>query len=276
MQNKTPVKLSAYCMNCLIKKQLENIKETVHEEIKAKYMKDVFKIIAHADESETAPVIIEKIGILYQTYFHENYSFDEVKRNFNQMMLMEEPYINEIIESSPVPIYTAMQYARVGNYIDFGTLTDVSYHKLKELLSSAKDDTIPALEYQAFIKDLESADSFVYLTDNCGEIVLDKLLIQTIKKHYVNLHITVIVRGKPVLNDATMEDAIEVGLSEIVEVIHNGSGVAGTHLTGISKNALEVINNADIVISKGQGNFETLNGCGKNIYYMFYVNVSGL
>ncbi len=66
-----------------------------------------------------------------------------------------------------------------------------------------------------------------------------------------------------------MEDAIEVGLSEIVEVIHNGSGVAGTHLTGISKNALEVINNADIVISKGQGNFETLNGCGKNIYYMF-------
>lgn len=265
----SPVKLSAYCMNCLIKKQLENLKETFDERIKADYMKGVFKIIADAKDSETAPVLIEKIGQLHKLYFNEDYSFEELKRKYNQLMLMEETNIKESIENSKDPLYTAIQYARIGNYIDFGTLSDVSLNKLKELLKSAKEDVLNTLEYNALKMDLENAKTLIYLTDNCGEIVLDKLLIQTIKKYYVNLEITVIVRGKPVLNDATMEDAIEVGLTEITAVIDNGSGVAGTNLKGISNQANEKINKADIIISKGQGNFETLNGCGKNIYYMF-------
>lgn len=182
---------------------------------------------------------------------------------------MEETNIKESIENSKDPLYTAIQYARIGNYIDFGTLSDVSLNKLKELLKSAKEDVLNTLEYNALKMDMENAKTLIYLTDNCGEIVLDKLLIETIKKYYVNLDITVIVRGKPVLNNATMEDAIEVGLTEIAAVIDNGSGVAGTNLKGISNQANEKINKADIIISKGQGNFETINGCGKNIYYLF-------
>lgn len=263
------VKLSAICMNCLIKKQLDNMKETIPEYIKAKYMRGVFKIIAEADELESAPVLIEKIGVLHKKYFNEDYSFEDLKKQYNQLLLLEETNIKEIIHNSHDPLYTAIKYARIGNYIDFGTLTEVSTNKLNELLSSAKDDILQEEEYQYFKEDLKNAKTLVYLTDNCGEIVLDKLLIQTLKQLYANLHITVIVRGKPVLNDATMEDATEVGLTEITTVIDNGSGVAGTHLNGISQNALKVINNADIIISKGQGNFETLNGCGKNIYYIF-------
>jgi uncharacterized protein with ATP-grasp and redox domains len=269
MHATNPVKLSAFCMNCLIKKQLENIKETVPEHIKAQYMKNVFKIIADAEELDTAPVLIEKIGRLHKEYFVEDYSFEELKKTYNHLMLTEEADIKHKIESSHDPLYTAIQYARIGNYIDFGTLTDVSVNKLRQLLVSAKDEAVNAEEYHSFKKDLKNAKALVYLTDNCGEIVLDKLLIETLKQLYPYLSITVIVRGKPVLNDATIKDAIEVGLTKIAEVIDNGNGVAGTHLKGLNQKALEEINSADIIISKGQGNFETLNGCGKNIYYMF-------
>ena len=81
--------------------------------------------------------------------------------------------------------------------------------------------------------------------------------------------ITQISGGKPVLNDATMEDAVQVGLDKAAQVIGNGTDVAGTCLEELSEQALDVINTADVMIAKGQGNFETLQKCGKNIYYIF-------
>ena len=109
----------------------------------------------------------------------------------------------------------------------------------------------------------------MYLTDNCGEIVMDKLLIEEIQKLNQKAEVTVIVRGLPVLNDVTMEDAIQVGLTEMVNVIGNGSEIAGTYLEDISEEAKNVIDDADVILAKGQGNFETLRMCGKNIYYIF-------
>ena len=90
-----------------------------------------------------------------------------------------------------------------------------------------------------------------------------------IQKQNPNAQITVIVRGKPVLNDVTIEDAIQVGLTDIVNVIGNGSEIAGTYLEDISEEAKNVIDDADVILAKGQGNFETLRMCEKNIYYIF-------
>ena len=105
--------------------------------------------------------------------------------------------------------------------------------------------------------------------DNCGEIVADKLLIKVIQEQYPEIHITVVVRGMEVLNDAVIEDAKDVGLTKIVEVIGNGNGIAGTQINKLSKEVRTVLDKADIIISKGQGNFETIHGCGRNIYYLF-------
>ena len=96
---------------------------------------------------------------------------------------------------------------------------------------------------------------------------MDKILIEEIQKKYPNLELTVMVRGAEVINDATMEDAVQVGLTERVKVISNGTDIAGTWLEEISPEAKVVWETADVVISKGQGNFETLHQCGKNIYY---------
>ena len=116
---------------------------------------------------------------------------------------------------------------------------------------------------------MKKASNVVYITDNCGEIVLDKIAIQMLKKTFPNIRVTALVRGLPAGNDATMEDAEFCGLTDIVPVLGNGSDVGGTWFHGISTHARELLQSADVILAKGQGNYETMHGCGLNIYYLF-------
>ena len=109
----------------------------------------------------------------------------------------------------------------------------------------------------------------MWLTDNCGEIVLDKIAMKILHELHPGVKVTAIVRGEPVVNDADLEVAHYVGLDRIVHVTGNGSGIAGTDLADISGEAEQLIRDADLIVSKGQGNFETIHGCGLNIYYLF-------
>jgi uncharacterized protein with ATP-grasp and redox domains len=115
-----------------------------------------------------------------------------------------------------------------------------------------------------------SAKRLVLFTDNCGEIVTDKVLLRTLRRLNPNLHISVIVRGAPVVNDATVMDAAQVGMGEVAQrVIGNGCDLPGAVLTRISAEALSEVDAADVIISKGQANYEGLSGCGRNIFYIF-------
>lgn len=263
------MKLSAYCMNCLVKRQLENIANLEDEELKSNYMKRILYTISQANEQDTAPVIVAKINKIHQEYIGESYSFDALKKQYNTMMLQKEEDIWNKIQDSEDSLLEALKYSRAGNYIDFGAMESVDDEKLNSLLESVRQEQIDGIEYQAFTEQLKSAGELVYLTDNCGEVVLDKLLIKCISSKYPQIHVTVIVRGEKVINDATMEDARMVGLTEVADVIGNGTEIAGTCLEKIDIKAKECIEAADVIISKGQGNFETLNGCGLNIYYLF-------
>jgi damage-control phosphatase, subfamily I len=263
------MKLSALCMNCLIQRQMENIRYLEDEVIKSNYMKRIFSIISQANEYETAPAIIAKISKLHQEYFGSPYSFESLKEQYNSMMLQKEESIWDKILTSDDCLLEALKYSRLGNYIDFGAMGSIDDYKLNNLLESVHQEYIEMAKYQEFMKDLQNASELVYLTDNCGEVVLDKLFIKCILNKFPNIHVTAIVRGKMVLNDATMEDARMVGLMEISDVVDNGTEIAGTCLEQINNKAKERIEVADVIISKGQGNFETLNGCGLNIYYLF-------
>jgi len=256
-------------MYCLVKRQMEKIEDYSDEDKKTRYLKEVMTIITDCADKYTAPVIISRINKLHQKYFNDTYSFEELKMQYNDLMIKMEPDISNKINNSEDKLLTALKYARTGNYIDFGAMGSVDDNKLKALLDSASDETIDGKEYKALLRDLKAAKKIVYLTDNCGEIVLDKILVKVLKEYFPDLSITVVVRGKPVLNDATMEDAQMVGLTDLAEVVGNGTEVAGTYLEEIDNSVLDKIQSADLIISKGQGNFETLHGCGLNIYYLF-------
>lgn len=263
------VRLNSQCIRCLVKKQMDNFDNNIAENQKVQYMQEVLKIIAQAGPSEGGPVISGRIFELQKRMFGEKVDYKPIKHLYNQMMLDMEYEISQKIENSEDPLKQALKYAMTGNYIDFGALSNVDNEKLMELLEQAGKNAVSQEEYQALREDLKRGGKLVYLTDNCGEVVLDKLLIKQLKKEYPDLDITVIVRGQEVLNDATMEDAKQIGMTDIVKVIGNGSDIAGTYEEEISQEALDMINQADVIIAKGQGNFETLWGCGRNIYYMF-------
>lgn len=264
-----PIRLNPGCISCLIKSRLEDFPENTPREKQILYMQRVLKEISEAPKSVSAPVIVRTINEIQKDMFGYNKDFTHVKAYFNDLMLGKVPAIEEKLKESEDALKLAIQYAMTGNYIDFGAMDKVDENELQRFLDDAHNNYVNETEYAALKADISNAKEIVYLTDNCGEIVMDKVLVQEIQKTNPDANITVIVRGMPVLNDATMEDAIQVGLTDMVNVIGNGSEIAGTSLEEISEEAKSKMEQADVIFAKGQGNFETLQMCGLNIYYIF-------
>ena len=262
-------RLHPECISCMTKVHLEKCPKDMAEEKKVEYMQKVLKILAEAPAKYGAPVIVRTIQKLQEEMLGIKLEYAEIKKHYNEIMMQYEDKVLEHMSKSEDPVKTGIQYAMIGNYIDFGARITVTEEQLTELLSTPDRFVIDEKQYRELTIDLENARKLVYLTDNCGEIVMDKLLIGQIKKKYPDLALTVMVRGKEVINDATMEDAKQVGICDFVRVIPNGSDIAGTWIEEISEEAKAVLDGADVIISKGQGNFETLRKCGRNIYYIF-------
>ena len=262
-------RLHPECISCMTKVHLDKCPKDMPEEKKVEYMQKVLKILAEAPAKYGAPVVVRTIQQLQEEMLGIKQEYAEIKQHYNAVMMKYEKQVLEHMAKSKDPIKTGIQYAMIGNYIDFGARITVSEEQLTELLSTPDRFVIDEKQYREFITDLENAKNIVYLTDNCGEIVMDKLLIRQIKNKYPDLELTVMVRGAEVINDATMEDAKQVGISDFARVIPNGSDIAGTWIEEMSEEAKAVLDGADVIISKGQGNFETLRKCGRNIYYIF-------
>lgn len=257
-------------MCCALNKQEQKIRHYPDMEKKTEYMKKVMALIANTEEKDCAPSLSVDIQKLYSRFWDcPMEDFTEIKREYNQHMLNMEDSLENKIRKSEDPLEKSLLYARIGNYIDFAALSNVDQATVFTLLEEKSTESLDEEEYRNFLRDLSSAKKLVYLTDNCGEVVLDKLAVKILKEKYPDLDITVIVRGYPVVNDATMEDAEEIGLTDLVRVIGNGSNVGGTWIPGITSEARDLLYDADLIIAKGQGNFETLNDCGLNIYYLF-------
>ena len=217
---------------------------------------------------------------------NENCKVCQIKRNIDKYPLnaTEEEIkeyqhkVKEIVENSDglstPQVAEKMDDLRrkiFGNVINY---TEIKQHYnqlmldyfpyMKNKVDTSENHLKTAIQYAMVAKRL------VYFTDNCGEIVTDKLLISTFRDINPDLHITVIVRGKPVLNDATLEDAKHIHMEDVAQkVIGNGTGLPGNVIGAISQEAMTEVENADLLISKGQGNYEGLSGCGLNIYYLF-------
>lgn len=258
------------CIYCTIKKaDSKYSRYEINEEKKLEFMKKVFHIISMAEIRDTSPYISAKISRIIKKEFNITDSYYEIKKEFNNLLGSMEDEILSIIYGSEDKLLTALKYAMVGNFIDFGAMENVNKDKLKELIKNAADQVVDMDEYNKFKKELNYVNKIAYIADNAGEIVFDKIFIKIINEMYPHIDINVIVRGKPVLNDATIMDAEETGLSSLARVTGNGTDIPGTQLNKINPESKKIIDNADLIISKGQGNFESLFGCGKNIYYIF-------
>ncbi len=196
--------------------------------------------------------------------------YRQEKEQSNRFILERMDAIRERVQAQKDPVFAGMQFAILGNYLDFSALKgNVSFEKLDEMLASALDYALDKGCYESLCRDLENGRKLLYLTDNAGEIGFDRILAEEIQKKYPQMEITFCVRGYPASNDALLEDAAAVGIP--FPIIENGSRVGGTELDDISPEALAAFRAADVIIAKGMGNTETLLGCGSNVYYAFLV-----
>ena len=263
------MRLNPFCMCCIVNKQEKLLRQFDDTAKKTAYLQKVMGIMAGAKDQDCAPSIAVDINKLFRQTWGTEEDFTDIKHEYNQLMLNIEDQLEETIRSSEDPLETALLFARIGNYIDFAAMVDVNKEKMLEMIQAENKEHLDSTEYANFKRELSKASKMVYLTDNCGEIVLDKQAVKIIQEMYPSLDITVIVRGLPFVNDATMVDAEEVGFPAVAKVIGNGSDVGGTWFPGVNQETKDLLNSADLILSKGQGNFETLNDCGLNIYYLF-------
>lgn len=262
------MEMSSECVYCVVSQMDKFYMRFVGDESRRMpFLRKVCAAIGATENNTLAPLLNGELLKLVAQEAGQSDLFEEEKHAYNQSILRMEDSIKAHIDAADDRLYRALQYAMAGNYIDFGTGAGVSMEKLTELIEAAPDIDLGDT-YKRFRQDIENAWTLVYLFDNCGEIVFDKMCIATIKELYPSLNITGVVRGRPAYNDVTLEDAREVMLDELVSVVGNGDDIPGTILTRISHEARELIENADIIISKGMGNYETLEGCGLNIYYL--------
>ncbi len=190
--------------------------------------------------------------------------FEKVKDMYNRVALGLYDSLKEEIRRSDDPLRTAARLAIAGNVIDFGIFTSVDIDKsIKRSLESeiGEDD------YEDFRDSVSKAHEVLYLPDNAGEIVFDRLLIEELIA--LGKKVTAVVKGSPVINDVTAADALQAGLAAICKIIDNGSDGVGTILELTSAEFRNQYQEAEFVISKGQANFETLTGNTKKTYFLF-------
>jgi len=252
------------CIPCFIRQSLEAVRMvTPDEAIHERLLRDVLRILGKMDLRQSPPAMAQRIHRLIRELTGQSDPYRAVKDRFNRLAMDIYPSLKAKVEGSADPLVTAIRLAIAGNIIDMGVdnyLTDEQVHEAIDHALAAPFDA----DLAGFREAISKARNILYLADNAGEIVFDQLLIEQMPLEKV----TVAVKGSPIINDATMADAEMVGLTGLVKVIDNGSDAPGTILEDCSKSFRQHFDKAELVIAKGQGNYETLSDIEKDIFFI--------
>ncbi|MEW6067196.1 MAG: ARMT1-like domain-containing protein [Nitrospirota bacterium] len=252
------------CFPCFIRQSIIALRlGTKDESLQESILKSTLEYIEKADTSKPPAYTTTFIHRKIRQMLGRD-PFKDIKSEYNQIALRLYSSLKAAIEKSSDPLWTSTRLAIAGNVIDFGIFTSVD---IEGAITRALNDQIAVDDYAFFKEAISNTNEILYLTDNAGEIVFDRLLIETLT--HLGKEVKAIVKGSPVINDCTMEDAKESGLANVCEIADNGSDAVGTILQWTSSAFQKTFENAPLIISKGQGNFETLSSTEKKIFFLF-------
>ena len=263
--------VTAQCLMCHFNRTMKKAIAQGDDKKAMAFARDLMQMYASAPEDISSPWYNPQVSALFSRHFGlEEEQYLEEKDLSNRFVMDRFDTIYALSENAEDPVLAGLQLAILGNYMDFAALQDqVSFEKLDQMLREALNMQLDMAVYEALRQDLQKGRKLLYLTDNAGEIGMDRIFAQQIHKAYPHLEITFCVRGGLTVNDATREDAAFVGIP--FPVIDNGNLVSGTQLDQLSPEAKEAMDTADVIIAKGMANTETLYGSGYPIYYAFLV-----
>ncbi len=261
--------MTAYldCLPCFLRQGLDAIHHVTRDESQRQSLaREVLRILCCIETGRPPPWVSQRIHRRIRELTGSLDPYREAKMHLNQTVGTMLPELRERIRTAPDPLVAAVRVAMVANAIDLGaktqrTETDATQEAREACSAEAHGD------FTLFHKRLENARRILYLSDNAGELAFDRLLIEQLGPHRVTLG----VRGSAVINDATLDDAEAVGLSALVPVLGNGSDAPGTLLEDCSAEFRDCFARADLIIAKGQGNYETLRDSGHNAVFLLKV-----
>ncbi|PAX52967.1 damage-control phosphatase ARMT1 family protein [Brunnivagina elsteri] len=261
------MKTSLDCIPCILRQSLDaarlaSTNPSVHEQI----IRDVLIRAGEMDLNQSPPAMAQLIHRRLREITGVDDPYRDAKDWQNRIAMELIPALRAEIESANDPLLMATRLAIAGNVIDMGSNGNLTEADVRQALNQAMVEPFFG-EQDRFRQAIAKAKSILYLADNAGEIAFDQLLVEQISPERV----TFAVRGSPVINDATLADARTVGLDKIVKVIDNGSDAPGTILNDCRQEFRRRFADADLIIAKGQGNFETLSNEPGNIFFLFKV-----
>lgn len=259
------------CTPCLIQQGIKTGRMlNMPSEASDAMTRNILSCIAEADWKQPPPALAKYIYRIIAEHSGVADPFKKIKHQYNTELMSIIDELRDIVTQSDDPFTAALKLAVSGNIIDFGTQHEFSKNSIMQQIDTIEHKALVHDDSLELKKELTKARTLLYLGDNCGEIVFDRVFIEYLKREYKNLDITFVVRGAPVLNDITLTDAEETGMTDLVEVIDNGNDAPGTILKDSSKEFQSSFSSADLIISKGQGNFECLNQAERNnIFFLF-------
>jgi len=211
----------------------------------------------------TPPVRASRIHALIREVSGNPDPYLEAKHESTEHALSLYPRLKQRLSDSDDPLDMAVRLAIAGNIIDLGVASEYDLEASIERVLKLT----PAINHMARLKEaIAKAETILYLADNAGETVMDRLLIETINKP-----LTYVVKGGPAVNDATREDAIAAGIEQVAEITDNGAATLGTLLDQCSDQFIERFNRAELIIAKGMANYEGLTGTDAPVFFLFQV-----
>lgn len=260
------MKMNKQCLPCLVNQVVKmasmtgclNQDELFHQ---------FFAYMSQVDFTKTNPEIIGEVFAMVKAYIHHDDPYYQLRHDYNQMFLKQLNQLDNQIHS----FEEAVKYAIVGNVIDFSPIHQNVQKDMMTYFQNMDQLSLTINHIEDLKADIKTSSSLLYLGDNCGEICLDKLLLKRIKDINPDITLYFATRGAAVVNDSILEDAYQVGIDEYATIVSNGDGSLGTILSCVSQEFLDVYHQADLIIAKGQANFESLSEEDKNIYFLLMV-----
>lgn len=228
------------------------------------------RLMAETDFQRTPPELGRELHRAIREILQNPDPYLEIKRQMNAITNSIKPLLREKIRKASNPLEMAIRYAIAGNVVDFSTFKSISEAEIAKTVEDAVNQPIIGLDTARFEAELRKPENktLLYVCDNCGEIVWDSLLIEELSKF---VSVTAAVRGSAVVNDAILADAEYVGLPSLCRVVTTGSDVPGAPDAMVSDEFREIFMNSDLVIAKGQGNFETIQPAKRRVLHLFMV-----
>lgn len=259
------------CIPCFLHQSLEAARMASDDEKKhEKVMKKVMQYLETIDFTLSPPEISRGVHAIVKQETGVDDPYLVVKEQANDQALQQLSKLKQLIDEADDSLLMAVKLAIIGNVVDFGTMNRYNVMDMIDNLSQHPfDDT----GYVSFKKRLDEAGSVLFLADNTGEIVFDRLLLEKIKE--MGKKITYVVKCHPIINDATVADARAVGIDKLATVVNGDDGTEysapGLVLSFTSSRFKQLLGEADMVISKGQGNYESLNDIDRDVFFLLMV-----